>query len=138
MNTPEIKIIALSNIYSRMMHFVKKGDVEHGHKHTYDHATLVSTGSVLVEILDEKDNSTITSKVFTAPNMIFIHKDKLHRLTALEDNTLCSCIHAIRTLDHEIIDPDFFVEPVWSEGKGEINSIVREKLNTEMLGFAKG
>ena len=138
MASPEIKIIALSNVYSRLMHFLKKGDVENGHKHTYDHATLVSSGSVLVEVLDEFTNEPISSKPFTAPNMVFIHKDKIHRLTALENNTVCSCIHAIRTIEDEIVDSDFLIEPVWSQEKGEVRSLVQEKYNKEMLGFAKG
>ena len=138
MASPEIKIIALSNVYSRLMHFLKKGDVENGHKHTYDHATLVSSGSVLVEVLDEFTNEPISSKPFTAPNMVFIQKDKIHRLTALENNTVCSCIHAIRTIEDEIVDSDFLIEPVWSQEKGEVRSLVQEKYNKEMLGFAKG
>lgn len=138
MASPEIKIIALSNVYSRLMHFLKKGDIENGHKHTYDHATLVSSGSVLVEVLDEFTKEPISSKTFTAPNMVFIHKDKIHRLIALEDNTVCSCIHAIRTIDDEIVDSDFLIDPVWSQEKGEVRGLVREKYNKEMLGFAKG
>ena len=138
MASPEIKIIALSNVYSRLMHFLKKGDIENGHKHTYDHATLVSSGSVLVEVLDEFTNKPISSKTFTAPNMVFINKDKIHRLIALEDNTVCSCIHAIRTIDDEIVDSDFLIDPVWSQEKGEVRGLVREKYNKEMLGFAKG
>ena len=138
MASPEIKIIALSNVYSRLMHFLKKGDIENGHKHTYDHATLVSSGSVLVEVLDEFTKEPVSSKTFTAPNMVFIHKDKIHRLIALEDNTVCSCIHAIRTIDDEIVDSDFLIDPVWSQEKGEVRGLVREKYNKEMLGFAKG
>ena len=137
MASPEIKIIALSNVYSRLMHFLKKGDVENGHKHTYDHATLVSSGSVLVEVLDEFTKKPISSKTFTAPNMVFIHKDKIHRLIALEDNTVCSCIHAIRTIDEEIVDSNFLIEPVWSQEKGEVRRCVQEKYNKEMLHFAK-
>jgi quercetin dioxygenase-like cupin family protein len=138
MASPEIKIIALSNVYSRLMHFLKKGDIENGHKHTYDHATLVSSGSVLVEVLDELTGEPISSKTFSSPNMVFIHKDKIHRLIALEDNTVCSCIHAIRTIEDEIVDSDFLIEPVWSQEKGEVRSLVQEKYNKEMLSFAKG
>jgi quercetin dioxygenase-like cupin family protein len=138
MASPEIKIIALSNVYSRLMHFLKKGDVENGHKHTYDHATLVSSGSILVEVLDEFTGEPISSKTFASPNMVFIHKDKIHRLIALEDNTVCSCIHAIRTIEDEIVDSDFLIEPVWSQEKGEVKRLVQEKYNKEMLGFAKG
>jgi hypothetical protein len=135
MNKPEIKIIALSNVFSRLMHFVKKGDVELGHKHNYDHATLVSTGSVLVEMLDDNGNPE-HSKIFTAPNMIFINKDKFHKITALEDNTVCSCIHAIRTVDEDIVSPEFLVEPLVSKNSDPVINAVRDTFGKEMVRFA--
>jgi hypothetical protein len=136
MAAPEIKLIALSNIFSRMMFFKNKGDVENGHKHVFDHATQVSHGSVLVETLSD-DGALTASKVFKAPDMIFIDKDKFHRITALEDETVCSCIHAIKTDDGEIVDPNFLIDTLWSTGRGEIKDLVKEKYNKEMLYFAK-
>ena len=118
MTNPEITIIAVSNVFCRLMNFKNKGDIEEGHKHTYHHATLVSSGSVRVEILDDNINQNIVlSKEFTAPNFIFIDKDKNHRIISLEDNTVCSCIHAVRDIEGEIVDPAFLIEPVWSERK---------------------
>ncbi len=134
MASPEIKIIALSNVYTRSMHFKNKGDIEEGHKHTYDHATLVSNGSLMVEMLDDNDNVEYF-KVFQAPNLIFIDKEKKHRLIALEDNTICACIHAIRTVDEEIVSPDFLVEPVFSQNRGEVKNLVNEKYNKSMKEF---
>ena len=134
MASPEIKIIALSNIYSRLMHFKHKGDIELGHTHTFDHATLVSSGAVLVETLDNNFNIT-SSKEFYAPNMVFIDKDRIHRITALEDNTVCGCIHAVRTMDEEIVDPDFLIEPASWEGRGRMNSLVLEKTGKRMIEF---
>lgn len=136
MASPEIKVIALSNIYNRLMHFKNKGDVENGHKHTFDHGTLVSSGSVLYEVLD--DNGIVTaSKVFVAPDMVYVNKDKFHRITALEDNTVCACIHAVKTLDGEIIDPDFLIEPVVWEGGGQMNRLVGERTGKPMIPFVK-
>ena len=134
MAAPEIKILALSNIFSRMMYFRKKGDVENGHKHVFDHATQVSYGSVLVEVLDDKETVT-SSKVFKAPNMIFIDKDKFHRITALKDKTVCSCIHAIKTTDNEIVDPDFLIDTLWSVNKGELFRMVKDKYDKDMIPF---
>ncbi len=135
MNPPKIKLIALSNVYCRMMMFVNAGDVEQGHKHTYDHATLVSSGSVMVEMLND-DNTVTSSKKFFAPNMIFIHKDHQHRITSLEDNTVCTCIHAIRDIKDNILDPDFLIEPLFSTGKGELIDLVAEKHKVPMKTFA--
>lgn len=109
MARPEIKIMALSNVYCRLMNFVKKGDYELGHCHTYDHGTLLSSGMLEVEMYEE-DGTLVSSKQFSAPSFIFVDKNRLHRLTALEDNTVACCIHALRTIDETILDPDFFVE----------------------------
>jgi len=111
MASPSIKLMAVSNVFSRMMHFPKAGDIEMGHSHPYDHATLVGSGSVRVEILDENGVVQATRN-FIAPNMVFIEKNKVHKLTALSDNTTCVCIHALRTVDQTLISPDFFIEPV--------------------------
>lgn len=106
---PEIKILACSNVYSRMMLFKQAGDQEQGHKHDYNHGTLLSKGRLLVQKLD--DSGAITSsKVFTAPSFIFVEKDVKHLLTAVEDDTVAVCIHALRDVDQEIIDPSTFVE----------------------------
>ena len=111
MNNPIIKILAVSNVYCRLMNFVKAGDVENGHCHIFDHGTLLSTGKVLVEMFDKKDR-VIASSTHEAPSFIFIAKDTKHRITALEDNTVAACIHAIRDVDQDLIDPSYFVNQI--------------------------
>jgi quercetin dioxygenase-like cupin family protein len=118
MNRPNVKIIAVSNVFCRMMTFEKSGDVEIGHQHSYDHGTLVSSGEVLVEILDSADG-VVSSKVFTAPGLIFIEKDKRHRLTATKDNTVLACIHAMRDINGDLLAPDFLIEEKWFADKWE-------------------
>lgn len=131
MNLPEVKVVAISNVYSRLMFFKNKGDVETGHLHTYDHATLLSSGSVLYEVLDDYDGKTISSKVFKAPEFIFVDKNKYHRLTSLEDKTVCVCIHALRTIDEEILSPDFFIEPLHRTRFNEIFDFIEQKTGKE-------
>ena len=82
------------------MTFAKAGDVEEGHCHKFDHTTLLGAGSVMV-----KANGRSTK--FVAPQMIFIHADVEHEITALEDGTVAYCIHALRDGDgvEDIIDP---------------------------------
>ena len=126
MNRPQVQVVAVSNVYSRLMHFVNKGDIEIGHSHTYDHATLLSSGSVLYEVLDGPNGNTVASKEFKAPGYIFVEKEKYHRITALEDNTVCACIHALRTIDEEIIDPSFFIEPLERQYYNQIFDAVQE------------
>lgn len=115
------------------MHFKNKGDIEIGHSHSYDHATLLSSGSVLYEILDGPNGNTVASKTFVAPGYIFVEKEKFHRITALEANTVCACIHALRTVDDEIIPPDSFIEPMYSTNSGEIKNFIKAKTGEDFL-----
>lgn len=97
--TLKIKIGYVANLYSRMMHFEKVGDIEIGHTHQFDHLTLLAKGKLKVTVEG-------VSTEFTAPHMIYIHKDKVHELEALTDETVAYCIHALRDKDNnEILDP---------------------------------
>jgi quercetin dioxygenase-like cupin family protein len=106
MSTPNVSIGCVANLFSRMMHFVKAGDIEHGHTHQFDHLTLLAKGKLKVTV----DG---VSSEFTAPHMIYIHKDKVHELEALTDETVAYCIHALRDKDNnEILDPTMIPEGV--------------------------
>lgn len=82
------------------MHFKKAGDQNEGHEHNFDHITLLSQGSVEVDVEGQKT-------VFKAPHLIYITAGKRHFLKALEDDTVASCLHALRTGEREedILDP---------------------------------
>lgn len=99
-NVPEIKIGCVANLWARQMYFRNAGDVEQGHTHQFDHLTLLAAGSLKVTV------EGIATE-FHAPNMIYIHKDKMHELVALQDDTVAYCIHALRDGDRveDIIDP---------------------------------
>jgi quercetin dioxygenase-like cupin family protein len=97
---PDVQLACVSNMYVRMMEFKKTGCCEPGHAHPFDHLTLLAKGSLQIEI-----DGMLTT--FFAPKMIFIAKDKVHKVTALEDNTLAFCIHPIRNSERieDIVDP---------------------------------
>ena len=61
------------------MHFQNKGDVELGHSHHFDHGTLVSSGSVLVEILDPETEESVSQKIIRDYNdkIDFIYYKKI-------------------------------------------------------------
>lgn len=80
------------NVWVRMMHLLKAGDQIEGHRHTFDHITLLARGSVKME----HDNG---SKEYKAPFLIITPKGIAHKFTALEDKCLLCCIHAIRDGD---------------------------------------
>jgi hypothetical protein len=101
MSKPEIGISCVASVYVRQMHFKKAGDIEQGHAHIFDHQTLLSKGSIEIEVQGVKTK-------FTAPHIIFIRKNERHELTALEDDTVCFCIHALRDGDDvcDIVPPE--------------------------------
>lgn len=97
--TPRISVVA--NTWVKQMHFAKAGDINEGHKHTFDHQTLLAKGKVKVEVEGKETE-------FTAPTIIFIRAGYMHTITAAEDDTVCYCIHAIRDGERveDIVDPD--------------------------------
>ena len=97
---PQVMIGCVSNVFVRQMHFEQAGDREQGHLHEFDHLTLLAHGSLLVEVAD---NAT----VYRAPAMIYIRADLMHRLTALEPDTVAYCVHGLRdlTVSEDILDP---------------------------------
>jgi quercetin dioxygenase-like cupin family protein len=99
MSQPTVHLGCVANLFSRMMHFAKAGDIEMGHTHQFDHLTLLAKGKLKVTVEG-------TASEFTAPHMIYIHKDKRHELQALTDGTVAYCIHALRDKDTgDILDP---------------------------------
>jgi len=105
MNSPEVLLSIIDSVWCKQMHFLKAGDVMEGHKHIHDHITLLAKGSVEVCVNDT------TKTTFTSPHMIFIAKDDIHKITALEDNTIAYCIHALRNYeDGDIVDPSMRIE----------------------------
>lgn len=99
MSQPTVNIGCVKNLFVRQMHFVNAGDSEQGHAHQFDHMTLLAKGKMAVRINDE-----VTE--FTAPQMIYIKAELQHELTALTDNTVAYCIHALREESGDIMDVD--------------------------------
>jgi hypothetical protein len=132
---PVMKFAIVSNVWIKMMTFRKAGDYMNGHKHIFDHPTLLTSGSLEVTIDGE-------STIFDAPAVIFIERGKLHKLVATVDNTMASCIHAIRDGDgvDDIIEEDMI--PRGSNPRTAIRDLklkpltqkeIAEEGNTEIL-----
>lgn len=86
------------NIWVRQNVLTNAGDSFGGHKHHFDHVSLLTKGSVEVHVQGHEP------KVFKAPTFIVISKDKEHNFIALEDDTNWYCVFALRDLDGEITD----------------------------------
>lgn len=91
------------NIWVRSHLLKKAGDTNGGqggggHYHAFDHVTLLIKGSVKVEVAGYEPT------VYKAPTFIIIKKDKKHRVTALEDNTVYYCVFALRDINGDVSD----------------------------------
>lgn len=91
------------NIFIRPMTF-ESGVIE-GHAHNFDHTTYVVRGSVLIEQLDVDGNvlRSVVKKASDGQNWVLIKSGAIHRLTALEPNTLAHCIYSHRTPQGDIV-----------------------------------
>ena len=86
------------NIWVRQNTLVKQGESYSGHKHYFDHVTLLSKGSVKVEV------DGYPAKEFVAPTFIVIKKELEHKITALTDDVIYYCVFALRDNDGNVVD----------------------------------
>jgi hypothetical protein len=86
------------NIWVRQNLLEKAGDFNRGHKHHFDHVSMLTNGRVRVEVEGH------APKEFTAPTFIVIKKDQNHKFIALEDNTIWFCVFALRDIDGSVTD----------------------------------
>ena len=86
------------NVWVRQNYLAKVGDAHPGHKHHFDHVSLLATGKVRVTV------EGYPSKEFTAPTFIVIKKEHNHTFEALADGTLWYCVFALRDINGEVTD----------------------------------
>lgn len=86
------------NIWVRQNELDNKGDSVQGHKHTFDHVSLLMKGTVLVEVEGYKP------KEFTAPTFIVIKKEHMHKFTAMTDDCCWFCTFAMRDINGDVTD----------------------------------
>lgn len=76
---------------------LQQGESHEGHKHHFDHVTLLARGRVQIEVEGR-------SKEFTAPTFVVIRREHQHRVTALTDDVIYYCVFALRDMDGEIMN----------------------------------
>ena len=91
------EIGSYANMWVRQKHFKTVGEEIGGHKHNYDHLSILAVGKVSVRV----DNVV---KIFTAPTFIVVPKDSIHNITALTKDTVWYCIFAHRDVDGNVFD----------------------------------
>lgn len=91
-SNPQTDLKIVDNVFVKMHHFVRVGDIYQGHSHTFDHITLLAAGAVKMV----HDNG---EQEYKAPHLIVTPKGVKHQFTALEPNTVFCCVHAIRDGD---------------------------------------
>jgi len=112
----EAKISIVSNTWIKQMEFNGKEDRMPGHKHEFDHQTLLSVGKFEVSVehkdKDETDPDTWHLKnivtEYEAPIIIYIKKGRRHHIKCISDYGLGYCIHPIRDGEaiEDIVDPE--------------------------------
>lgn len=98
----------VDNVFVKLHFFPRTGDTHFGHAHSFDHITLLASGSVKMV----HDNGEAE---FKAPHLIVTPKGIKHQFTALEPNTVFCCIHAIREKNEldAIASPNITEEQAW-------------------------
>ena len=88
------------NIFLRKMNH-NKGDVTQGHKHNFDHTTIVFSGAVHVKAV--LPSGKVIERDFAAPTHFLVKAEVEHEITALEDGTQYWCVYSHRTPQDEIV-----------------------------------
>lgn len=116
---PDIRLSLAANTWVKQMHFAKAGCLNPGHKHSFDHQSLLALGSVKVTVNGE-------DTIFNAPHIIFIGAGHEHTMVSLEDNTIVYCIHALRDGERveDIIHPDDVPNGVMPLIEGRGNQLI--------------
>ena len=96
---PQSQLAIAGNVFVKYMKFTKKGQKMEGHRHTYDHVTLLAAGAV-------RATCEGIEVEFEAPHLIVTRANKLHSFVSLTDEVLLACVHALRDDDGEVLPPD--------------------------------
>lgn len=97
----ENKVSVVANVWIKQMEFQFAGDKMEGHKHTFDHQTLLAYGKFKVTVNG-------IEHVYDAPTILCIKAGYKHEITCLSEKGVGYCIHPLRDGERvdDIVDPD--------------------------------
>lgn len=104
----EEKVSLVANTWIKQMNFKKAGDRMLGHKHSFDHQTLLAYGKFRIYVEDKIAE-------YEAPQVIFIKAGKEHMIEALTPGAIGYCIHAVRNGERveDIMNPADIPDGKW-------------------------
>lgn len=88
------------NIFMRKWRGLKKGHVIQGHKHNWDHTTIIFLGGIHIKAHGAHRQR---EKDFHAPDHVLILADVEHEITVLEDGTEFWCVYSHRNAQGEVV-----------------------------------
>ena len=89
------------NIFIRPMKFEKAGNKVDGHKHNFDHTTIVFRGAVKVRAT--LPDGRLIERDFAAPAHFLVKAEVTHEITALVDDTEAWCVYSHRTPQGDVV-----------------------------------
>jgi hypothetical protein len=89
------------NIFIRPNRLPVVGDAVDGHKHNFDHTTIVFTGAV--HVTATLPDGRVIERDFKAPAHFLVRADVTHRIEATEPETVFWCVYAHRTPQGDIV-----------------------------------
>ena len=99
------------NIMIRPMILEKAGSVVQGHKHTFDHTSIVFTGSVRVKAV--LPNGRALEQDFSKASHFLVLAGVEHEITALEDGTIVWCVYSHRDPQGDVIQQHIGWSPAY-------------------------
>ena len=89
------------NVFIRPIQLPEVGSKVAGHKHNFDHTTIVFKGAVHVSATTH--DGRVIERDFVAPSHFLVVKDTTHEITATEPGTEFWCVYAHRTPQGDVV-----------------------------------
>lgn len=92
-------LISYANTWIRQKNFEYIGERVDGHKHQFDHVSILAQGTVTVDTL--KEDGTRNTSTHTGPKLLVMPKGTTHSVTSVSGDPIWFCIFADETINGE-------------------------------------